>query len=84
MDKLGWSVNPLDVADGASRGLHAITAGVQLTANGETLVFGSPDAALARWDDPLPFPTPIHRQPDLAKGVAWNIYNNIWNTSRFS
>jgi len=81
MDKLGSSVNPLDVAYGAARGLHCITSGVQLTVGGATRIFGSPDVALARWDDPLPFPTPIHRQPDLSKGVAWNIYNNIWNTN---
>jgi hypothetical protein len=71
MDKLGTPVNPLDVADGASKGLHCVTSGVQLAVGKATRVFGSPDVALARWDEPLPFPTPIHRQPDLSKGVAW-------------
>eukprot|EP00035_Acanthoeca_spectabilis_P023764 m.450846 g.450846 ORF g.450846 m.450846 type:complete len:766 (+) comp20055_c0_seq1:144-2441(+) len=81
MDKLGTPVNPLDVADGASKGMHCITSGVQFKGSDGTVFFGSPDVALARWDDPLPFPTPIHRQPDLSKGVAWNLYNNIWNTN---
>eukprot|EP00966_Prymnesium_polylepis_P213225 4938566-Prymnesium_polylepis.1 len=70
MDVLGSEVDPLDVAAGASRGLHAVTAGVALSrADGATLALGSLDAGIVRWDTPLPFPTPLHSQPDLSKGV---------------
>eukprot|EP00041_Stephanoeca_diplocostata_P038930 m.1569137 g.1569137 ORF g.1569137 m.1569137 type:complete len:795 (+) comp25298_c0_seq5:74-2458(+) len=82
MDKLGAWVDPLDVADGASKGMHMITTGVQHTRPAATPVFfESPDAVLARWDKPLPFPTPIHRQPDLSLGVSYLLIDNIWNTN---
>ena len=29
---------------------------------------------------PTPFPTPRNEPPDMADGVSYNIYNNIWNT----
>lgn len=82
MDKLGSAVSPLDVIDGGSKGLHCVSAaGVSLNANGTLRSFGSPDAALVRWDKMLPFPTPLHRQPNLSLGMSWNLYNNIWNTN---
>ena len=28
-----------------------------------------------------PFPTPRTGPPDMAQGVSWNIFNNIWNTN---
>ena len=82
MDVLGSDVDPLDVAEGASRGLHAVTAGVKLTrADGASLALGSLDAAVVRWDAPLPFPTPLHAQPELARGASYLLHNNIWNTN---
>jgi len=38
-------------------------------------------AALLRLDKPLPFPTPLHRQPDLGQGAHMLLLNNIWNTN---
>ena len=63
MDKLGGDVNPLDVADGASKGMHAVSSGVRFQSAGTEVMFGTPDTPLVRWDAPLPFPTPIFRQP---------------------
>lgn len=83
MDKLGGAVSPLDVAVGASRGLHNILTGVNFTSkSGKTVFFGSSDAGVVRWDTPLPFPTPLHRQPDLSFGQSWMLFNNIWSKSR--
>ena len=81
-----WQVDPLDVAEGASRGLHAVGEGAGLTVgashdgpevsndpsnSARRLFFGTKDAAVARWDAPLPFPTPLHRQPELAAGLSY-------------
>lgn len=30
---------------------------------------------------PTPFITPRTGPPDMAEGVSWNIYQNIWNTN---
>ena len=82
MDKLGEPVSPLEVADGASRGLHAVLSGVNFTTtDGTGVVFGSLDAPVVRWDAPAPFPTPLHRQPDLSFGAAFLLFDNIWNTN---
>ena len=80
MEKLGGWVDPLDVAQGASKGLHCVTR-VKAEGAGGSLELETPDAALARWDQPLPFPTPLHRQPDLAQGFHMMLFNNIWNTN---
>ena len=77
MDKLGGWVSPLDEADGASKSLHCISSGVRFN----DVTFVSKDAALLRWNDPMPFPTPIHTQPDLGKGASFLLYNNVWNTN---
>ena len=47
---------------------------------GGSVFFGSSDAGVVRWDKPLPFPTPLHAQPDLSVGQSWMLWNNIWNT----
>ncbi len=82
MDVLGSAVDPLDVAEGAARGMHAVSeGGVQLICDGSRIRLGSLDAAVVRWDAPLPFPTPLHRQPDLGRGVSYVLHDNIWNTN---
>jgi hypothetical protein len=75
--------SPLDVADGASRGLHYTTEeGVRLVSEGKTeLQIMSTDTGLLRWDAPLPFPTPLHRDVVLSEGASFCLHNNIWNTN---
>ena len=81
----GEWVSPLDVATGASRGLHSVSSGVRFTPGGgggtAPLFFGTLDAAVARWDAPLPFPSPLDRQPDLAEGLSYLLHDNVWNTN---
>ena len=90
MAVLGSSVDPLDVAAGAARGMHAVdAAGVSLTTTQEaddphassTLTLGTLDAAVVRWEEPLPFPTPLHRQPEVSLGMSYVLHDNIWNTN---
>ena len=81
MDKLGEWVDPLDVVDGASRGLHAVSTGVEFRRAKSRLFFETLDAPIVRWDTPLPFPTPTKRQPDLGFGAAFLLHDNIWNTN---
>jgi hypothetical protein len=79
MDKLGEAVSPLDVADGASKGLHAVLSGVNFTSStGTKAFFESLDSPVVRWDKPAPFPTPLHAQPDLSYGASYLLFDNIW------
>lgn len=44
------------------------------------MVCRSLDAALVSPGEPIPFPNPNAR-PDLQKGMAYNLANNIWGTN---
>ena len=85
MDKLGEWVDPLDVIDGAARGLHAVSTGVEFRPSSkganDRIFFETLDAPIVRWDAPLPFPTPTKRQPALGNGTAYLLHDNIWNTN---
>ena len=86
MDKLGEWVDPLDVVEGAARGLHAVSTGVEFRPSSKggddtRIFFETLDAPIVRWDAPLPFPTPTKRQPALGNGTAFLLHDNIWNTN---
>ena len=89
MDKLGERVSPLEVVDGGSRGLHGITSGVlyEMPSDGSaaktnmSVFIESLDAGIVVWSKPDPFPSPIHKQPDLNEGVSFMLFNNVWNTN---
>eukprot|EP00656_Telonema_subtile_P000960 TRINITY_DN10457_c0_g1_i2.p1 TRINITY_DN10457_c0_g1~~TRINITY_DN10457_c0_g1_i2.p1 ORF type:complete len:711 (+),score=130.56 TRINITY_DN10457_c0_g1_i2:283-2415(+) len=79
---LGEWASPLDVADGAARGLHFTSEeGVRMQRRDGMLQVRSYDMGLLRWDKPLPFPTPLHREVDLGQGAAFCLLNQIWNTN---
>ncbi len=78
-----WS-NPLDVADGASKGLHYVSEdGAKFHSENAsaTMHFETLDCGLLRWDTPLPFPTPLHGKVDFSYGASYCLFNNIWNTN---
>lgn len=81
--KLGSWASPLDVADGAAHGLHYVDEnGVRAQMEGGSRIqILSPDVGLLRYDEPLPFPTPIHDDVDLSKGISFALWNNIWHTN---
>ena len=76
LHKLGEWIDPLDVARHGNRSLHAVELGVR--AGGLTI--RSEDAALVAPGLPslLDF---NDGQPDLAKGVYFNLHNNVWGTN---
>ena len=77
---LGQWQDPLNVADGASKGLHYVSeAGVRL--EDDSIQIETIDTGLLRWGRPLPFPTPLHEDVDLSVGASFNLHNNIWNTN---
>jgi len=85
IDKHDQWVSPLDVIDGAPKGLHGLTSGVKFarkTPHAEHhIFFESKDAAMVAFDSPNPFPTPIHGNPNLSEGASFLLWNNIWNTN---
>lgn len=74
--KLGTAVDPLDVARDGARHLHAADGAVSC---GDFSVY-SVDAPLVAPGTPrlLDF---TNRLPDLARGVSFNLYNNVWGTN---
>lgn len=80
MDKLGAWVSPLEVIRDGNRHLHAIGQGVRYQHGGRSLSIDSPDAALVAPGKPsmLNF---TNRQPNLAYGMHFNLYNNLWGTN---
>lgn len=86
VDKHSQWVSPLELVDGAPKGLHGLTTGVKyarMAADGTQrhVFFESKDAAMVAFDSPTPFPTPIHDQPNLAEGASFLLWDNIWNTN---
>jgi hypothetical protein len=80
LDKMGRPVSPLDVVPGGGRALHAVGAGVSYRDAGGAIAVETLDApliapgapALLRFD---------REEPDLARGVHVNLYNNVWGTN---
>jgi len=83
MDKMNEWVSPLDVADGASHGVHGISSGLSFTrSTGKNIFFGTPDTALVRWGNPMPTPMPLIGPPELSNGASFPIFANVyWNTN---
>lgn len=86
IDKLGEWVSPLELVDGAPKGLHGHSTGVKFARVGTDgteshVFFESKDTAMVAFDAPTPFPVPIHAQPDLLEGASFLLWNNIWNTN---
>ncbi len=79
-------VSPLDVVLNGSQHLHAIESGLQYSKepNDNTcprMMFSSLDAAVVDIGNPNPFPIPLQPSPDVSDGIAFNLYNNIWDTN---
>jgi hypothetical protein len=80
MHKLGSEINPMDVISNGARTLHATDTGVTHYAPNYRLKIHSLDVPLVAPGKPslLNF----HNQlPDMAGGMHFNLYNNIWGTN---
>ena len=78
--KMGCPVDPQDVLHGGNQHLHVVDPGVTYGHGAETLRIDSPDAALCAPGAPalLHFD---NDPPDLAQGMHFNLYNNVWGTN---
>lgn len=80
MDKLGLPVSPLEVVSKGARMLHAVGRGVSVIDGGRQIEIDSLDAPLLAPGEPalLNF---NNLPPDLAKGLHFNLGNNVWGTN---
>jgi hypothetical protein len=80
MDKLGEWVSPREVVRNGNRKLHAVGVGVSYTDRNGRFAIESLDAPLVAPGEPslLNF---NNRQPRLARGMHFNLYNNVWGTN---
>jgi len=78
--KMGRAVSPMDVIPGGNRHLHAVQPGVLRAGARGALRIDSPSAPLCAPGKPalLQFG---HEKPDMAGGVHFNLYNNVWGTN---
>lgn len=77
LDKLGQWILPLEVVPGGNRKLHAVQSGVRT----QGLMVRSLDAPLVAPGVPDPLSYEPQQQPDLAGGMHFNLYNNLWGTN---
>jgi hypothetical protein len=80
MRKSGQKVSPLDVVEGGNRHMHAIDDRITCHQSGHELNILSPSAPLVALgvQSPLYF---SREQPQLEKGVHFNLFNNAWGTN---
>jgi hypothetical protein len=92
MDKLGRWVSPLAVADGGSMGLSPVNTGILYSKGSSSntlsprrsdpsMFFRTFDAAVVKFGDKTPFPTPIHGSADMSRGTHFLLWDNCWNTN---
>jgi hypothetical protein len=80
MDKLGQPISPLEIIRDGNRKLHAVNAGVYYEDTRTRLSLQTLDAPLVAPGEPslLNF---NNRQPKMACGFHFCLYNNIWGTN---
>lgn len=80
MEKLGESINPLQVVENGNRQLHATSGKVNFHLAEGDLSIVSLDAPLAAPGKPslLDFNNSL---PDLHEGIHFNLLNNLWGTN---
>jgi len=80
MEKLGELISPYEVIHDGNRKLHAVGTGVYYSDSRYQLTIETLDAPLVAPGEPslLNF---NQKQPDLKKGLHFNLYNNVWGTN---
>lgn len=80
LDKSGDDVLPFGVVTGGNRAMHAILGGVRYEGPEGKLHIASLDAPVVALGERIP----VHftrRQPDIAKGLHFCLFNNGWGTN---
>jgi hypothetical protein len=80
LDKAGSSVSPFDVVTGGNRAMHAVLSGLRYKGPEGTLAIETLDAPVVALGERLPVYF-SRDQPDLAKGLHFNLFNNGWGTN---
>ena len=80
MDKLGQSVSPLEVIRNGNRKLHAVGQGVSYAGEDGWLALNTLDTALVAPGERC-LVNFNNRQPKLAKGMHFLLYDNTWCTN---
>ena len=80
IEKLGEFISPLEVVKNGNRHLHACGGSVMCRDGDSILTIVTLDAPLVAPGEPslLNF---TNEQPDLSRGVHFNLYNNVWGTN---
>ncbi len=79
MTKMGSAVSPLDVVRNGNRHLHAVENWQYQDAD-KRITIESLDAPLTAPGGPALL-TFTNDQPDMEKGIVYNLYNNMWGTN---
>jgi hypothetical protein len=80
LSKIGQPVSPFDVVAGGNRHMHAVSSGVTYKDRRGSLEIETLDAPLVSLGEM----SPIYfskLQPDLSKGIHFNLFNNGWGTN---
>jgi hypothetical protein len=80
LDKLGERISPVEVVRDGNRKLHAVDSGIYYQDSHDKLAVETLDAPLVAPGERslLNF---NNRQPNLRKGMHFNLFNNIWGTN---
>jgi hypothetical protein len=80
VNKLGFDIDPSNIAINGSRHLHASSSrGVSLSG---IVQIQSPDIFLVSLGEPNPFPTPLGGpSTNVTDGMNFCLFNNIWGTN---
>jgi hypothetical protein len=80
LEKMGRRISPLEVVPGGNRKLHAVSGRVEYADDNGGLLLETLDAPLVAPGEPslLDF---NDRQPQLLRGMHFNLYNNVWGTN---
>ncbi len=80
ISKVGETFSPFDVISGGNRHMHAVSDGAIYKDSRGSLEMQSRDAAIVSLGEMSPIPF-SKAQPDLSKGIHFNLYNNAWGTN---
>ncbi|MGP8246107.1 MAG: DUF5054 domain-containing protein [Bryobacteraceae bacterium] len=80
LDKSGAPVSPFDVVTGGNRAMHAVLGGVRYNGPEGSFAIDTLDAPVVALGERLPVYF-SRKQPDLARGLHFNLFNNGWGTN---
>jgi hypothetical protein len=80
LDKVDRWVSPFDVIRGGNRQMHAVSSAVRYQDAQGSFSIETLDAPVVALGEMLPiYYSPA--QPDIAKGLHFNLFNNTWGTN---